>query len=72
MARALGFSPAEINIIAGTNVQDPVEAANSVLSQWMGRDPEQSWEKLTSALEDASDDLKVVASDLKFALTHQV
>ena len=72
MARALGFSPSEISIIAKTHVQEPMEAANSVLSQWMGRDTEQSWTKLISALVDASDDLKVVSSDLQFALIHQV
>jgi len=49
-----------------------MEAANSVLSQWMGRDTEQSWAKLVSALVDASDELTVVASDLQFALTHRV
>jgi len=72
VAWALGFSPSEISIIAGKHVLDPMEAANSVLSQWMGRDTEQSWAKLISVLVDASDDLKVVANDLQFALTHQV
>ena len=72
MAWALGFSTAEISIIEKKHVQDPVEAATSVLTQWMGRDPEQSWAKLISALVDASDELKVVASDFQFALTHGV
>ena len=72
MAQALGFSPAEVSIIEKKHVHDPIEAAISVLSQWMGRDTEQSWAKLISTLVDASDDLKVVASDLQFALTHRV
>lgn len=72
VARALGNTPASISIIAKSNAQNPIEATHQLLSQWMGKDPEHSWAKLISVLEDASEELKVVAGDLRFALTHQM
>ena len=72
MARALGYLHAEINILDQSHKQDPVGAAKKILLQWMSKDPEHSWAKLISALVDASEELKVTASDLQFALTHQL
>ena len=72
VALSLDFSAARIANIEKSHIMDPIGAAYTILTQWMGSDPQHCWAKLISALREASDELHVVAHDLEQALIGDV
>ena len=66
----LGMEEERLQAIKMVHPLDTREAAADMISHWLGRDPEATWNKLIKAL-NVKMELSTAAKEFKFALLHR-